>query len=146
MQEVKDLTSLKLKELLGSLMIHELTLNQQEEEKVRKKKSIALAAKIQEESEESSNENKSESKVSLLARKIRNFIRKKKSIPRNRAIDKGELEKVICYECKKSRHLRSECSNLRKEFKKKKKAFVGHGAIARNLHLRMNIKNAPTYV
>ena len=37
-QEMKDLTCLKLEELLGSLMTHELTLNQQEEEEVKRRK------------------------------------------------------------------------------------------------------------
>ena len=57
------------------------------------KKSIALAAEIQGKSEESSDEQKSESEVAFLARKIRNFMRKKRSIPRRRTIDKGEIEK-----------------------------------------------------
>ena len=46
-QEAKDLTSLRLEELLGSLMTHELTLNQLDEEEMKKKKSIALKAAIQ---------------------------------------------------------------------------------------------------
>ena len=60
---------------------------------MKKKKSIALVAEIQGEGEESSEEDKSESEVAFLVRKIKNFMRKKKSVPRRRAIDKGEVEK-----------------------------------------------------
>ena len=62
-QEAKDLICLKLEKLLGSLMTHELTLNQQEEEEVKKKKSIALAAEIKEEDREESEEDKSDSEI-----------------------------------------------------------------------------------
>ena len=54
---------------------------------------IILAAKIQGENEESSEEDKSESKVAFLARKIRNLMRKKRIIPRRIIIDRGEIEK-----------------------------------------------------
>ena len=57
-------------------MTHELTLNQQEEKEVKKKKSIALAAKIKEEVREDSEDDRSDSEVTLLARRIRNFMRK----------------------------------------------------------------------
>ena len=102
-QEAKDLTCLKLEELLGSLMTHELALNQQEEEEVKKKKTIALAVEIQGEDKESSEDDRSDPNVALLARKIRNFMRKKRVSPKKKIVDKGETEKdvVVCYKCKK---------------------------------------------
>ena len=69
-QEVKDLTCLKLEELLGSLTTYELTLNQQEEEEMKKKKKIVLAAEIKEEAREESEDDRSDSEVVLLARRI----------------------------------------------------------------------------
>ena len=46
------MSTLKLEVLLGSLMIHELKLNQLDEDEMKKKKPIALQAVIQEESDE----------------------------------------------------------------------------------------------
>ena len=131
-------------------MIHELTLNQQEKEEVKKRKPIALVAKIQEGKEESSEEEKNESEVAFLAKKIRNFMRKKKVAPRKRIIDREKIEKekkrenLICFECKRLGYVRSEYPKLRKAFKKKKKTFMVTQSDARSLHPRMNIKNAPT--
>ena len=75
-QEAKDMSTLKLEELLGSLMTHELKLNQlnEDEDEKNKKKHIALPAVIQKKSDEDSEKNV---KISLLARKVRNFMRKK---------------------------------------------------------------------
>ena len=81
-QKAKDLTFLKVEELLGSLMTHELILIQQDEDETKRKKSITLATEVQREREESSEEEKSDSEVALLARKIRNFMRKKKKTTR----------------------------------------------------------------
>ena len=58
-------------------MTHELTLNQHINE--LKKNFIALKATILEESDESNYEKESESDVAFLARKLRNFMRKKKT-------------------------------------------------------------------
>ena len=41
-QEVKDLNKLPFKELIGSLLIHELVMEQHAEKESRKKKTIAL--------------------------------------------------------------------------------------------------------
>ena len=83
-------------------MTHELTLNQQEEEEVKKKKFNALVAEIR---EESSDEDKSELEVAFLTRNIKNFMRKKKSVPRKRVIGEVEKEKeretLIYFEYKK---------------------------------------------
>ena len=74
-------------------MTDEFTLNQHIEEELKKKKSIALKVAIQEETEESSYEEESELDVAFLARKLRKFMRKKKSLPRKKTIDRGEIEK-----------------------------------------------------
>ena len=76
-QEAKDMSTLKLEELLGSLMTHELKLNQlnEDEDEIKKKRPIALPTMIPGESDENSEKNV---EISLLARKIRNFMKKKK--------------------------------------------------------------------
>ena len=102
-QKAKDLTFLKLEELLGSLMTHELILNHQEEEERKKKKIIALTAEIKEEDRELNEDDRSDSEVSLLARKIKNFMSKKRATPRKKIVDICENEKdaLVCYKCKK---------------------------------------------
>ena len=105
-------------------MTHELTLNQQEEEKVKKKKSIALATEIKEEVREDSEDDRSDSKVALLARRIRNFMRKKRTTPKKKMVDRGKTKKdgLVCYKCKKVGHLRIDCPKFREN---KKERFGG---------------------
>ena len=129
-QEAKDLTSLIFEELLGSLMTHELTLNQLDKEEMKKKKSIALKAVIQGESEESDDEDDKESEISLLAKKIGRFMRKKNLFHRKKQIGRREIERekeneiMTCYECKKSGHIKTECLQLKKWIEKKKKTLM----------------------
>ena len=126
-QEAKDMCILKLEELLRSLMTHELKLNQlnEDEDEMKKKKFIALPAMIQRESDEDSEEN---IEISLIVRKVRNFMKKKIYYPRKKPLGrrerKKESEKGVCYECKKSGHLRFDYLQLKKELKKKKRAQV----------------------
>ena len=106
-------------------MTHELTLNQDIEEELKMKKSIALKVAIQGDSEESSYEEESESDVAFLAKKLRKFMRKKKSLPRKKTIDREEIEKekesVTYYECKKPGHFRVKCPLLKKNSKRKER-------------------------
>ena len=101
---------MRLEELLGSLMTYEFTLNQHMEEEMKRKKSIALQVAIHKESEDSSREEESESDIALLVRKLRKFMRKKKSFSKKKTIDRRELEKekelITCYECKKLGHFK----------------------------------------
>ena len=124
-QEAKDLSKLKLDELLGSLKIHEVELDG--EEKSRKDKSIALkvvqrnkrhnsskALKIednQDDDEAESDENSDdddEDELSFISRKIRRMWKKKPRFQRNgisKKNDKDNLKNdkssIVCYECKK---------------------------------------------
>ena len=107
-------------------MTHELILNQQEKEKVKKKKIIALATEITKEDRKNSEDDRSDSEVVLLARRIKNFMRKKRIAPRKKYVDRSEVEKgrITCYHCKKEGHIRIECPKLRGNPKAKKKALV----------------------
>ena len=80
-QEAKDLNTLPLEELLGSLMTHELTMKQHMKEEVKKKKSITLkATTVDEEEEDSSSETEDEHNddMALVIRKFRKFLGKKR--------------------------------------------------------------------
>ncbi|GAV89508.1 LOW QUALITY PROTEIN: zf-CCHC domain-containing protein/UBN2 domain-containing protein, partial [Cephalotus follicularis] len=96
--EVKDLSTFPLEELLGSLMTHELRMSDQARNEP-KKKTIALKASKDEESDEYEMALRDSSKN-----------------------DKDEKE-VTCYECNKPGHIRSDCPKLKKK-KDKKKAMI----------------------
>ncbi|GAV56542.1 LOW QUALITY PROTEIN: zf-CCHC domain-containing protein/UBN2 domain-containing protein, partial [Cephalotus follicularis] len=103
-EEAKDLTTLLLEQLLGSLMTHETTMKNHESEETKKKKNVAFRA--------SKEENEDERK--------RNF---KKHIQKG---ESSKKEEVICYECNKLGHYKSDCPKLKKnkEHSKKKKAMM----------------------
>ena len=107
-------------------MTHELTLNQQEDEEMKKKKTIAIAVEIKEEDREESEEDKSDSEVALLARRIRNFMKKKREALRKKFVEILEIEKggVVCHNCNKVGHIRNDCPKLREKPKAKKKSLV----------------------
>lgn len=115
--EAKDLNTLALEELLGSLMTHELTMKQHEED-VPKKKTIALKAissNYEEESSESE-EGSEDEDLALIVRKFKKFIRRKKAFPRKKFGGRNDWEKekekerdpIICYG-KRPGHIHSEC-------------------------------------
>ncbi|GAV65877.1 zf-CCHC domain-containing protein/UBN2 domain-containing protein, partial [Cephalotus follicularis] len=101
-EEAKDLSTLPLEQLLGSLMTHETTMKNHENLEVKKKKSIAFKA-----SKEDSERKK-------------NF---KKNYPQDE--ESSKREEPTCYECNKPDHFKNECPNLNKkeQFKKKSEYF-----------------------
>ena len=129
-QEAKDLNTLPLEELLGSLMTHELQVKQHvNDEESKKKKTMAL--KISENMEES-NESKDDSDdedMALITRKFRRFMKKKKFEKKKPFIrkdeEKGKEKELTCFECKKPGHFKSECPQLKKNPRRfKKKAMM----------------------
>ena len=127
-QEIKDLNVLPLEDLLGLLMAHELIMRQHSEEEIKKKKIIALKSVVQEKEESDQTKNDDEDKeLVLIIQNFKRFMKKRKGI-RRRLLTKGEPNKerdkkqpLICYECKKSDHFKSECPQLKKALKKFKK-------------------------
>ncbi|GAV78243.1 LOW QUALITY PROTEIN: zf-CCHC domain-containing protein/UBN2 domain-containing protein, partial [Cephalotus follicularis] len=111
-EEAKDLSTLPLEQLLGSLMMHETTMKSHEHVKTKKKKSIALKA-----SKEDSESDK-DGDLAVITSQFKKFLKSQKE--------------PTCYECKKPGHFKNECPNLKKkeQFKKskeqskKKKSFV----------------------
>ncbi|GAV70508.1 zf-CCHC domain-containing protein/UBN2 domain-containing protein [Cephalotus follicularis] len=123
-EEEKDLSTLPLEDLLGSLMTHELRMNDQARNEP-KKKAIALKVSKDEESDED--------EMALLTKRIRRILLDKKNFSKKQSkkfqskgdsskSDKDEKE-VICYECNKSGHIRPDCPKLKKK-KDKKKAMI----------------------
>ncbi|GAV90455.1 LOW QUALITY PROTEIN: zf-CCHC domain-containing protein/UBN2 domain-containing protein, partial [Cephalotus follicularis] len=126
-EEAKDLSTLPLEQLLGSLMTHETTMKNHENVEVKKKKTIAFKA-----SKEDSESDK-DGDVSLITSQFKIFLKNqkgKKSFKKNFPQDEesSKREEPTCYECNKPGHLKNECPNLKKkepfkkknEFKKKK--------------------------
>ena len=76
-------------------------------------------------------------------------MRRKKLIPKKKTLNREEIEKekesVTCYECKKFGHIKSGYPLLKKEIKKKKKAFVvtwsdsGESSSKEELHESANL-------
>ncbi|GAV68052.1 zf-CCHC domain-containing protein/DUF4219 domain-containing protein/UBN2 domain-containing protein [Cephalotus follicularis] len=128
-EEAKDLNTFLLEELLGSLMTHEMTIkNHEDDEEQDKKKKKVIAFKS---STADSSEEDSDDEMALTTRRFKKFLAKKKfgskhfkkSIPSKSVTKK---EEVICFECNKPGHYKSECPRLKKakETIKKKKAML----------------------
>ena len=92
---------------------------------MKKKKPIALPVVIQGGSDEDNEEN---IEISLLAKKVKHFMRNKNYYPNKKPLGRGKRQKEskegICYECKKLDHLRFDCPQLKKESKKKKRVLL----------------------
>ncbi|GAV74455.1 zf-CCHC domain-containing protein/UBN2 domain-containing protein [Cephalotus follicularis] len=123
-EEVKDLSTLPLEDLLASLMTHELRMNDQARNEP-KKKMIAMKASKDEESDED--------EMALPTKRIRRILLDKKHFSKKQLkkfqskgdsskSDKDEKE-VICYECNKPGHIRPDCPKLKNK-KNKKKAMI----------------------
>ena len=130
-QEAKDLKKLPLDELVGSLMTHEITMKERMEEEERieeeskKKKSIALKS-ITLEVESDDEEALDEDDVAYFTRKYKNFFKRNKQFIKHFTNQKGEKSKhdeIICYECKKSGHIRPDYPHLKVSKKSRKKAM-----------------------
>ncbi|GAV79906.1 UBN2 domain-containing protein, partial [Cephalotus follicularis] len=79
-EEAKDLNTLPLEDLLGSLMTHEFSIlkRDDEEETERKKKNvIALKSTTNEETD-----NESDQELALITRKFKRFLESKKKVGR----------------------------------------------------------------
>ena len=119
-QKVKDLNTLPLEELLGFLITYELTQKQHaQDNEERKWKTVAFKSNKEEEESTSNEENE---EITLITRKFK-WFKKKKWGGGKRNGGKGESNKestIICYECKKSGHIKAECPMLKKKEQKEK--------------------------
>ena len=127
-EEAKDLKKLSLEELLGSLITHEQTLQDDKEENESSKKKKDLALKLMLEGSEVSDDED----ISLLTRKFNHFIRCKggfkkmenKEVTEGNEVKKGYIkeakkDKIKCYGCNGSGHMQNECPNKKDDKGKK---------------------------
>ena len=116
-EESRNLSTTTVDELIGSLMTYELNLNRDEESE-KKKKSLAL--KVSSSNKESSIDNESSisdedlGEFAMITRKFKRFLRKKgekfrkkpttrKRISRFNSDNIKKFDKIVCYNCRKSR-------------------------------------------
>ncbi|KAH9685791.1 hypothetical protein KPL70_014095 [Citrus sinensis] len=118
-EEAKDLNTLPLDDLIGSLISYEEDLAAEKGHE-EKKKSIALKASKYESDGESELDDE---ELAMLARRFRKFFKKtgERRNFRNFKNHREKKEAITCYECKKPGHIRSECPLINKL---KKKAMV----------------------
>ncbi|KAL6328642.1 hypothetical protein AAG906_003327 [Vitis piasezkii] len=119
-QEAKDLTKLPLEELIGSLMTQEITMTSHQDDEEKKKKSIALKV--------STNDKEEKFKKFMKGEKFkgRRFTSRKESQKKEASlnVDK-EKNDIICYKCKKPRHVKYDYPLYKSKAKKgKNKAMV----------------------
>jgi len=97
--QAKDLNTLALEDLLGSLKAHETSLR--EDKPIRKRKMIALKASQNEEiietEEEENIQGEAEDELALISKKIQRMMRRrdqiKRCFPNRKDKSKGEVDK-----------------------------------------------------
>ena len=96
-QEARDLSTLKVEELIGSLMTYEINLYHLEKEELKKKKEkgVALNADIEGESDRNSESELSDHEMAFPAKKFKKFMRSKNYFSRRRKSDRKESSKGI---------------------------------------------------
>ncbi|GAV75327.1 zf-CCHC domain-containing protein/UBN2 domain-containing protein [Cephalotus follicularis] len=112
-EEAKDLTTLPLEQLLGSLMTHETTMKKHEYVETKKKKTIALrASKEESESDEDGDMalNTSQFKKFLKSQKGKKAFKK---CPQKE--ESSKKEELTYFECKKPGHFKNDCPSLKKK-------------------------------
>ena len=119
-EEDKDLNTLPTDDLIGSFIYCEEDLVAEKGNEEKKKKKITLKASKHESDEESELDDED---MAMIARRFRKIFKKtsERKRFRNYKNQKEKKEPITCYECKKPRHIRSECPLLNKL---KKKAMV----------------------
>ncbi|XP_077249185.1 uncharacterized protein LOC143888633 [Tasmannia lanceolata] len=138
-EEAKNLDTILLEELVGSLITHEMKMKKRSDQQGHKddpkKKGIAFKANADSESESEGEKFQNLRKgLALLTKKFRHCSRRKKGgfkkdKPSWREKDAKEDDPPRCYRCKKVRHIRPNCpfnkqeDNSRRKKKEKNKSF-----------------------
>ncbi|MBA0756654.1 hypothetical protein Gogos_022174 [Gossypium gossypioides] len=129
-EESKDLNSLSLNELIGSLRTYEMRLNKRSEKERIMKKNVGKALKSTTNDYSESNEEVDKGKeMKMLARRFKRFMRSNKGreFQKKEGINlQSTKEKypIIFYKCKKLGHIKYDCPYLKKKGSSKQKAHV----------------------
>lgn len=137
LRATKGLDEMSSEELVGIQKVHDLEVQQDGD--ANKTKSLALSVQkpkkapsskaVQaEESSDGQSEDEDSDKgdeLSFISKRIHSMWKKKGGSRWRNLNKKGFKEKspIVCYECKKPGHFKSECSDLEKSNDKKKKVF-----------------------
>ncbi|GJU58211.1 zf-CCHC domain-containing protein [Tanacetum coccineum] len=134
-EELKDLSSLALDELIGNLKVHEVVMEKDSEIHKGKKervKSIALKAKKESSDDETLTSGSDDEEYAMVVRNFKKFFRRKgkfvrqpreeKKSFRKRDDKKGKSDRK-CFRCGDPNHLIGECPKPPRN--KDQKAFVG---------------------
>ncbi|GJV24653.1 retrovirus-related pol polyprotein from transposon TNT 1-94 [Tanacetum coccineum] len=134
-EELKDLTSLSLDELIGNLKVHEMIIKK--DSKIVKakveRKSLALKAKKESSDEECSTSSSEDEEYAMAVRDFKKFFKRrgrfvrqprndKKTFQRSRD-DKNSKSERKCFRCGDPNHLIGECPKPPRD--KNQRAFVG---------------------
>ena len=121
-QEVKDLNNFPLEELIGSLVTYEMICKAHEElEDTLPKNKKDMTLRTQEDHlKENSSDEDFDDDVTLLTKKFKRFIKRNKFKNDTKNKFEPKKEQVICYECKKPGHFKSECPQVKRRQLKKK--------------------------
>nr|GEU55931.1 zf-CCHC domain-containing protein/DUF4219 domain-containing protein/UBN2 domain-containing protein [Tanacetum cinerariifolium] len=134
-EELKDLTSLSLDELIGNLKVHEMIIKKDSEivkEQVERK-SLTLKAKKESSDEECSSFSSEDEEYAMAVRDFKKFFKRrgrfirqpqnnKKTFQRSQD-DKNGKSKRKCFRCEDPNHLIREC--LKPSRDKNQREFVG---------------------
>nr|GEW20439.1 reverse transcriptase domain, reverse transcriptase zinc-binding domain protein [Tanacetum cinerariifolium] len=134
-EELKDLSSLALDELIGNLKVHEVVMEKDSEiyrGKMKRVKSIALKAKKESSDDETLTSGSDDEEYSMAVRNFKTFFRRKgkfvrqpreeKNSFRQRDEKKGKSD-WKCFRYGDPNHLISDCPKL--SLNKDQKAFIG---------------------
>ena len=129
-EESKDLTTMRTDELIGSLLIYEMNLDEDEKleaseaKKDEKKKSLALKSTQEQDDEPKRDEAKggpSEEQLVMLSKRVFKMMKARgdssKGKRRSKEVKKSGSS-IKCYECGKKGHIKPECPNLKGKTKK----------------------------
>ncbi|GJS91152.1 zf-CCHC domain-containing protein [Tanacetum coccineum] len=151
-EELKDLTSLSLDELIGNLKVHEMIIKKDSETVKAKgeRKSFALKAKKESSDEECSTSGSEDKEYAMAVRDIKKFFMRrgrfvrqprndKKTFQRSRDDKNGKSERKY-FRCGDPNHLIGECLKQPKD--KNQRAFIRgiQGVSESKAHLLNNIK------
>ncbi|GJU24426.1 zf-CCHC domain-containing protein [Tanacetum coccineum] len=134
-EELKDLSTLSLDELIGNLKVYEVVLEKDSEASKNKKeryKSLALKAKKESSDEETSTSGSEDEEYAMAVRDFKKFFRRRGRFVRQPHDDKKAFRKVKedkkgksdrkCFRCGDPNHFISDCP---KHSHSDQKAFVG---------------------